>query len=176
MDPRLTIIRLAFAFIASLVLYWLAPWWSWVPLALMMPPLTPADCGKCTGGTCHVTMDVVFTGIVNGTCTDCTNFNATWEVTGTCVTSGGICLWQFDFVSAICSKDYVRVVIQAGFPPTDIYLNPTLGGTDVASWRVLESSTSGPVDCGFSSRVAAWLGGGAGECDYTASTATVTAT
>lgn len=174
MDPRIAIIRMVMACAASLLLWDWQPW-CWLPLALMMPPFTVADCGKCTAATCHTTMQVVFTGIVNGTCGNCTDFNATWEVSGTCVTAGGICLWQFDFASAICSKDYVRAVVQAGTPSTDIYLNPTLGGSDVASWRVLESSTGGPIDCGFSSRVAAWFGGGAGECDYSASTATVTA-
>ena len=116
------------------------------------------------------------TGVTNALCSDCGTFNATWimdlHLVGT-----NLCCW-YSLLSTTCSTDRASFVLEwaAPNPNYSIYMQFNAQTTCVnyvgsIYWSKVIAT---PIVCTWSSQALTWTSG-AGQCDLTASTCSVTA-
>ncbi len=135
------------------------------------------DCNECTSGTCHNNQQVVVTGIVEGTCGSCASLNQTITISTTRCSTGGSCVWSQAFASS-CSISTVTVtLVEAG---STTKLNFIYVGSITYSANYQSSDLSGgtgnDIDCGYSGVSCPFAStSGLPSCDFSASTASVTA-
>lgn len=80
--------------------YFLATY-AMAPLGLFMPVFDGGggsfSCEYCSSGTAPTSMQVVISGVVDDICTDCEQFNATWELTqGSTDLVVNACPWEYN--------------------------------------------------------------------------------
>jgi hypothetical protein len=179
MDPRLTILRMIHGCLAVLLLLWLCPEMSWVPLALFMPPLfATSPCTLCSGGTQGVTnIQVDFAGIANNGCTDCNNLNTTYIL-------GFVadCAYSLSTGKTLCGTPATIVSVafwwdRPGAQNTVCEINDGGGAGAEARW---ETSLPSPHNCQDGTGVFGSANptdpGTSLRCDYSSATCTVTPT
>jgi hypothetical protein len=179
-DRRLRAIRFWLIFMAvalSCCLYpssaiYLSAFYAWTPLGLFMPvfAVVPCDCTSCSVCNVATQVQIVVTGIVEGTCGNCNTLNTTYTVP----LSLNPCVFTQNIVGSPCGALSIAFVWGgAGFPTNT---RATMTATLDPGAIVWDTGNSGPPqDCtvnpdaiSFDSETGSII------CDASGSTATVT--
>lgn len=183
-DHRIAKLRFLFATLYCAILVWLfpglAPYVWFIPLGLLMPVIgTPAPCATiCNEGTQTDEIQLTFTGITNGTCTDCGNMNTTISTpfNGTCLYFTGTTL--ITLCGGANHQVQTRFAWDGSIAPGSrwvIYDSNLFGGSQVGLWT---TSLGTGLDCSaeIPSVSIDSVSGGFGECTWTGAQVTITPT
>lgn len=142
--------------LAAVIVGWLLcpSWWWLLPVALFMPPLSGLSCGRCSSGTTHQQMQLVFSGITdqNFTC-DCPSLDGTYVVD--LVTVSGFCMWNFDLPVTTCDFQHVRLVLDNGLSPPGVSISTAFTDAGVSPIQIAwfdDIAGSSTIDCNFSAQ------------------------
>ncbi|KKN80839.1 hypothetical protein LCGC14_0326460 [marine sediment metagenome] len=103
----------------------------------------PCPCGYCTGST-PLTIQMIISGITDGSCGSCNGFNETYILTagtgaGAC---SGCCFWWYDLAPTICGVAAIYALVNASDEIRVLGMN-TCSGTRRWGFK----KTSADMDC-----------------------------
>lgn len=180
-DHRIAKLRFLFATLYCAILVWFFPvlnFYIWlIPLGLLAPVIaTAAPCSKCNPETQTDEVQLTFTGIADGTCSDCNNLNRTMIHPFL-----GVCSYSNATASSTHCGGAIQLISRfnwdflGGGVFFDYFTNAFLGTEHVALWdRTLQPAT--PHDCDFEipDLAVSSVSFEPGHCDWTNAKGTVT--
>ena len=110
------------------------------------PGCNCSPCGCCSSGT-PTELQVVLTGITNGSCSDCATLNGTYILAST-LASDVNCLWQYNLPSAICGFNYVFVQLRNIGGGTPYRIDVAIAGSSLTRYIYWWDTQTDKFDCG----------------------------
>lgn len=175
LEPRFFVI-FALALLACLGLLGASrfPWWCLLAFFLAQCACCDHPCSLCTTSS-PGSAQIDVSGVTNGLCSHCADFNATWIVDLHSVGTN-LCCWHLA-IPTTCGYQRVVLVLEAvgANPLYTLYVQFNADTTCVNNVGSMywSKSQAKPVVCTWNGLGMSWAG--AGQCNLSASTCTVTA-
>jgi hypothetical protein len=145
-------------------------------------------CDHCSGNSGPTDYQIVIAGVVNGTCVDCGNWNATRTASFNAGDGSFACCWATPIFSLLCAGagNADHVYINTTGAGDFIVTGANTGGVGAGNrcvaagispfWNFLGSYTSDDIPCKtFSAEDIPLFSGANPQCDFSAATCEVTA-